>query len=59
MLEANLDRKIGVAYALMQRIDTGVPLSEVLPQVKTLAGLEEDLVTQSLADMLIYGILGV
>ena len=57
VVEANLQRKIDAAYALMQRLDGNEPLSKVLPQFKTLAGFEEDLVTQALADMLIYGLL--
>ena len=36
MLEANRDRKVDVAYALMQRVDNGELLSRVLPQFKTL-----------------------
>jgi len=56
MLEANLNRKIEVAYALMQRLDSGEQLNAVLPQFKTLAGLEADETMQFFFDLLIYGI---
>lgn len=56
MLEANLDRKIDVAHALIQRLDSGEQLSAVLPPFKTLAGLEADETMQFFFDLLIYGI---
>jgi hypothetical protein len=56
ILEANLDRKINVASALMQRLDSGEQLSAVLPPFKTLAGLEADETMQFFFDLLIYGI---
>ncbi len=57
MIEAILDRKIDVAYALMQRIDTSVALSELLPQFKLLAGLDDDEATKFLADLLMFNML--
>ncbi|MDP3064994.1 MAG: hypothetical protein Q8O40_17590 [Chloroflexota bacterium] len=40
---------------MMQRLNSGELLSNVLPQFKTLASLENDADIQFLADMLIYG----
>lgn len=59
MLEATLDRKISIAYALMQRIDTDAKLSDVLPHFKQLAEMEDDEVHGFLADTFIYGLFDV
>ena len=55
MLETSLDRKIEVAHAVMERLDSGELLSNVLPQLKTLVGLEDNQTMTFFLDLTIYG----
>ena len=56
MVDQSIDRRIGLARSVLDRLDAGEPLSALLPTVKTLAQLLADEDTVALLDIAIYGL---
>lgn len=57
MITRDLDRKITVARATIERLDGGEPLSNVLSQVRLTANMRDDMVMVALVDILTHGLL--
>ena len=56
MFESNLERRIEMSQAIMERIDGKEPLSSVLSQVKSLAGLNDNEELALIIDVLTFGL---
>jgi hypothetical protein len=59
MLLADLNRKIEISQAIMAKLDSGTPLSEVLSQTRLLTTLFDDSTITALVDYLIHGLTNV
>ncbi len=59
MISGELDREIGIAKAVMDRLDRGDSLSSVLSQVRLLANMAGDAKMAALVDILTHGLTNV
>ena len=57
MFEEQTDRKVQVASTILERLDSGEPLSTVLSQIKRLAKMHNDNFTAYRVDLAIHGLL--